>query len=256
MRLVIVALFGWGFFACEALAAAPLGPVPADPNQSLPRIEAAESGALDDTDFLFQLAMMEGHLIIGHELLAAHQAAAALPHFGHPVAELYDNISDYLTVKRFPAFNSQLAALEAAVTAAPDSVDTEAKYQAVIATLNAARQLTPSLLRQSVPEMIRVCSDTIDAASGEFGEALEQGKIASIVEYHDSRGYLEFVAQELTALSAEHSDAAAQALIARFRTVFAKAREIVAPLLPDPTPRASLDDFRAIAAEAASVAGR
>ena len=39
----------------------------------------------DDTDFLFRLGMMEGHLIIGHELLVNNQTALALPHFGHPV---------------------------------------------------------------------------------------------------------------------------------------------------------------------------
>ena len=255
MRYVILAIFGLALVATAA-GAAPSRLAPAGPNPSLQRIDATESPVSDDTDFLFQLAMMEGHLIIGHELLAAHQAAAALPHFGHPVAELYDNISDYLTAKHFPAFNGQLAALEAAVTAAPDSAETEAKYQAMITTLAAARQLTPAALRRSVPAMIEVCSYTIDAASGEYGEALEQGKIASLVEYHDSRGYLEFVDQELTALSAAHDDAAAQGLIARFRAVFAKAHAIVAPLLPDPTPRASLDQYRAIAAEAASVAGR
>ena len=75
----------------------------------------------------------------------------------------------------------------------------------------------------------------------------------SVVEYHDSRGYLEWVAQQVKELKAAHADAASQALIDRFSAVLAKAQAIVADLLPAPTPKASLADYRAIAAEAREV---
>ena len=208
------------------------------------------------TDFLFRLGMMEGHLLIGHDLLKAKQAALALPHFGHPVHEIYDDISGYLEKNKFPRFDKQLAGLEASAAAAPESADTEKQYQAVIATIHKARELTPATLRASLPDMIQICSDTIDAASGEFGEGLEQGKIASVVEYHDSKGYLEYVSDEIGRLSAAHPDVPSQSLLDRFKAVLAKAQFIVEPLLPDPTPRASLDAYRAIAAEAATVAKR
>jgi len=208
----------------------------------------------DDTDFLFRLGMLEGHLIVGHELLQAHQPALALPHFGHPVRELYDDMTDYLAEKKFPPFDKQLAVLEAAVASAPDSADTEAKYQAEIVTLHKARDLAPPELRASVPEMIQICSDVMDAASGEYGNSLERGRISVIVEYHDSRGYLEYVAQQLAELKAEHKDAQSQDTFARFKAVLAKAQWIVEPLLPGPTPRASVGDYRAIAAEAAGIA--
>lgn len=214
----------------------------------------AQADAVADTDFLFRLGMLEGHLLIAHELIAAHQDGLALPHFGHPVRELYQDITDYLGQHRFPAFDRQLIALEALATSAPQSAATEAKYQAVIATVHQARALTPVALRASLPEMIRICSDTIDAASGDFGELLEAGRVAALVEYHDSRGFLAFVAEEVNALKADHKDAPSQTLLARFETVLAKAQWIVGELLPAPTPRASLGEYRAIAAEAASIA--
>jgi len=226
--------------------------LPAPVLTSVPKAAAAE--ASEETDFLFRLGMMEGHLLIAHELIAAHQAGAAMPHFGHPVRELYQDIADYLAAKRFPAFDRQLAELEASAAATPYSAATEAKYQAVMATLHKARELAPAALRASLPEMIRICADTVDAASGEYGEALEQGRIASPVEYHDSRGFLAAVGQQLDALRAEHPDAAAQNLLARFASVVAKAQWIVGDLLPAPTPRASLADYRVIAAEAARLA--
>lgn len=216
--------------------------------------DAQNKDTADDTDFLFRLGMMEGHLMIGHELLLHHHQALALPHYGHPVRELYGDIEDYLAKKHFPAFDGQLVALEAQATAAPDSPETEAQYQAVIATLRKARELAPASLRASLPEMIQICSDTIDAASGEYGEGIEQGRIASIVEYHDSKGYLDYVQQFLGELRAAHPDAAAQSLLDKFQAVLSKAEWIVAPLLPHATPRASVNTYRAIASEAAALA--
>jgi Protein of unknown function (DUF2524) len=257
MRVVVPRLLAAGL-ALLALAgpalAWPLAPAANHGNPLLLRADAHYGSADDDTDFLFRLGMLEGHLMIGHELLQHHHPALALPHFGHPVRELYGDIEDYLDKNHFPAFDGQLAALEALVAATSDSQATEAKYQTVIATLHKARAIAPEKLRNSLPEMIQVCADTIDAASGEFGEGLEQGRIASIVEYHDSKGYLEYVQQQLDELRARHVDPAAQDLLHRFQAVLAKAEWIVAPLLPEPTPRASVGTYRGIASEAAALA--
>ena len=214
---------------------------------------SAARAAPDDVDFLFRLGMLEGHLIVGHDLLKANQPALAAPHFGHPVRELYDDIESYVAAKHIPPFDNQLIRLEAAVVGAPDSPQTEALYQSTIATVHQARQFAPKQLRDSVPEMIRICSDTIDAAAGEYGESLNRGRIDVIVEYHDSRGFLSYVAQQIDALSQSNGQPSDQGLIARFRTVLAKAQWIVDPLLPTPTPRASVGQFRAVASEAASL---
>ena len=66
--------FGWLLAGTLAVAAGGAAPAP------------------DDVDFLFRLGMLEGHLIVGHDLLQAGQPALAAPHFGHPVRELYDDI--------------------------------------------------------------------------------------------------------------------------------------------------------------------
>ncbi|HEY0526828.1 MAG TPA: hypothetical protein VGD08_25775 [Stellaceae bacterium] len=236
--------------------AAPALPVSAPGRGKLPvvTVDAHLGAAADDTDFLFRLGMLEGHLMIGHELLQNNQASLALPHFGHPVRELYDDISGYLQQKRFPPFDRQLAALEALIAAAPTAPKTEAAYQDAVATVRKARDLAPAELRASIPEMISICSDTIDAASGEFGEALEHGRIASIVEYHDSKGYLEYVAQQLDDLSKTHPDPESQGVLERFRAILAKAQWIVEPLLPSAAPRASVSTYRSFAKEAATLA--
>ena len=158
-----------------------------------------------------------------------------------------------MAAKHIPPFDTQLIKLEASVIGAPASPQTEALYQATIATVHQARQVAPKALRDSVPEMIRICSDTIDAAAGEYGESLNRGRIDVIVEYHDSRGFLSYIAEQINALAGSSPGAADQGMLARFRTVLAKAQWIVDPLLPAATPRASVGQFRAIASEAAGI---
>ena len=82
---------------------------------------SAQATAAEDTDFLFRLGMLEGHLIVGHDLLQAGRQGLALPHFGHPVRELYDDVADYVAAKKIAPFDTQLIKLEAAIAGAPTS---------------------------------------------------------------------------------------------------------------------------------------
>ncbi len=207
-----------------------------------------------DREFLFRLNLMEGHLSIAHELIQAKKARMAVPHFGHPVRELYDDMAPYLKAHKFPPFKRELVGLEAAATATPYSADTEAKYQAVMQVIAKAKALTPEALRASVPDTLKICSDVVTTAAGEYNGAIERGKVANTVEYHDSRGFIFQTAQQVAALKAAHPDAADQALLTRFQEVLAKAEAIVQPLLPESKPRATVAQYRAIAAEAATVA--
>lgn len=236
--------------------AAPILPSQPTPSArpSVQRVDFHFGGAPDDTAYLFRLGMLEGHLMVGFELLQAHQPGLALPHFGHPVRELYDDFADYIDKHKFPAFDGQLADLEKAVKAAPDAPETAAKYQAVIVTIHKARELAPAELRESVPEMIKICSETMEAASHEFGGSLDHGRISAVVEFHDSRGFLSYVAQQIADLRAAHPDAQTTSKLDRFKAVLAKAQWILDPLLPGPVPRASVGTLRGLAEEAEDIA--
>ncbi|HEY0419408.1 MAG TPA: hypothetical protein VGC80_07800, partial [Acetobacteraceae bacterium] len=215
---------------------------------------AARAAEPDPVDFLFRIGMLEGHLMIGRELIDAGQERLALPHFGHPVRELYDDIAPWLTARKVAPFEAPLVRLEAAAAAAPASPETAALYREVIGIVHAARQSAPQALRDSIPEMIRICSDTVDAAAGEYGGAVNRGRIDSLVEYHDSRGYLGFVSQELDRLAAGNPKPEEAGLIARFRAALARAAWIVEPLMPPSEPRASVSQYHTVAAEVAKVA--
>ena len=237
---------------CAAAAAAPMV-VPIQP-PALPLVLAAADEA-DDAGFLFRLGLMEGHLIVGRDLVQADRPKLALPHFGHPVRELYDDIKDYLAEKKVAGFDTRLIALEAQVTKSPKSPATAAKFDEVIAAIHRAREAAPASLRASVPARIRICAETIEAAAGEYGAAIEKGRIENLVEYHDSRGFLSYLDQELVRLDTQADDAG-KALVARFKTVLAKAQAIVAPLIPPDRPIKPVSEYRAVAAEARDLAKR
>lgn len=207
-----------------------------------------------EVDYLFKLGLLEGHMMVGHELLAANKPGLALPHFGHPVRELYDDIAGFVTEKRLAPFDTELIKLEAAVAGAPNTPETEALYQTALNSVHRARQAAPASIRASVPAMIKICADTIDAAAGEYGESLNRGRIDAIVEYHDSRGYISYAQQETDVLLKANPDPASQSTLGRLKDVLAKAKWIVDPLLPAATPRASVGQYRTVASEAAAIA--
>lgn len=206
----------------------------------------------DDAGYLFRLGLMEGHLVVARELIQAGRPKLALPHFGHPVRELYDDIADDLKAKKVPPFDTKLIELEALATGSPSNPALAAKYDEVMDAIQRARDAAPKSMRDSVPAMIRICADTVETAAGEYGQAVEKGRIENLVEYHDSRGYLAYVSRELERLSAG-ADADGKTMIERFRLVLAKAQAIVAPLIPPEQPITPVSEYRAVAAEAKAI---
>ncbi|MBA3896532.1 MAG: hypothetical protein H0X36_05245, partial [Sphingomonadaceae bacterium] len=84
-------------------------------------IAAADSAisSEDHAELLFKLGLLEGHLLVGRELIDANQTQLALPHFGHPIRELYDDISGELARRGVTGFDGELIALEALAAGKP-----------------------------------------------------------------------------------------------------------------------------------------
>src|SRR5262245_50851455 len=47
------------------------------------------TGERADVDMMEKLGLLEGHLLIGKQLLQANMSSDAQPHFGHPAEEIY-----------------------------------------------------------------------------------------------------------------------------------------------------------------------
>ena len=256
LLLALPALVG-AASAWRALAAPPRLPVPDDmPICRGGLVEGARSGD-PDFDYLERLGLLEGHLIIGRRLLEAGQSRLAVPHFGHPIRELYTWLEPRIASRGAPQFERELEAMERFAEAggtgtggafAPAWAALQPKLAAAKNAVPAARRDSPRFMLEHVAMMV------YDVAS-DYGESIERGRIVNVVEYHDSMGFLLYAGETARgqaargAAAAEWQEAAA---------VIEELREKVYPdLLPPSRPpqsisavRARYDRIRAIAARA------
>ena len=76
---------------------------------------AGESKALaglnEEQAYLANIAMIRGHLNVGNELYAAGKASDSLPHFLHPVEELYGELKEVMDEKHVAPFKADLEKL-------------------------------------------------------------------------------------------------------------------------------------------------
>jgi hypothetical protein len=261
------ALFaGWAAMPARTQAVAPLRPAftdavcnarpPAISHAWARGIEGVQPGRVipvattfsneDNADLLFKLGLLEGHLMVGRELIAAGNPTLALPHFGHPVRELYDDISAPLRERGVTGFDMELVALEALAAAKPGDPAFVAKYNEVIGIVTAARATVPQALQGDPRFMAGVYADLAEIAAGDYNESIEAGRITKPVEYHDSRGYLAYASRSLDALLAR-PDLAGNTRLLTVRREITDMQTVVGSLIPPERPRASAAAYRALA---------
>lgn len=199
----------------------------------------------DHAELLFKIGLLEGHLMVGRELIEANQPRLALPHFGHPVRELYDDIQGELKRRGVTAFDGELIALEAMVAGKPRDPAAMARYDGVIRILGAVRATVPSGLLDSERFMLGVLGEVATIASEDYSESIEGGRIEKPVEYHDSRGYLLYASQELRRLE-NRPDLRGSPRLAAARARLADMQAIVGPLIPPDRPIKSVAAYKAI----------
>ncbi len=152
--------------------------------------------------FAVRIALLRGHLLIGEELVKQQQWSAALPHFLHPTEEIYGDIKDRLAEYKVPPFDLSLKALADAVKA-KKSADVVKAQKAV----NDALALADSALKERSGDwtgfVVETAIETLKAATGEYKEAIVDGKIAKPVEYQDARGFIWQAERMIDSVAAE-----------------------------------------------------
>ncbi len=155
----------------------------------------ASSGAAsadDDLDLFEKLGLMEGHLIIGKALLDANMQRDALPHFGHPVRELYDYLKPVFAERKYPAFEKELQDLERRAKTAPRDPATTTAYDDVLKKIDGLRKTIPAETLRSRDFVILGIAVMVEAAAGDLGESLDKGRITNTMEYHDAMGFARY----------------------------------------------------------------
>jgi hypothetical protein len=204
----------------------------------------------DNLDLFEKLGLMQGHLMIGKALLDADMQRDALPHFGHPVRELYDYLKPVFAARHYPEFERELQDLEQRAKTAPKDAATMTAYNDVIAKIDGLRRTIPAEALNSADFLTQAIALMVDDAAGDLGESLDKGRVVNTVEYHDAMGF------------ARYADGAVQTYAATLGARAAALRRETQytlsafPSLAPPTrPAHSVADVRA-AAERAKAVGR
>lgn len=203
----------------------------------------AAAASEEDANLGLRLGLLEGHLQIGRELIDAGQTQNALPHFGHPVRELYGDLRPVLAARGAEQFEGELVRLESLAALEPRSPNFTRAFDAALAKVSAARLAIPEATRSTEAYALHLTSDLATIAAQEYRNALVAGRIGSLVEYHDARGFVSYAASVLAERATNPSPDLTQATDA-----IARLRAMLAPLDPPSPPLATDAQFEAQAA--------
>lgn len=243
-----------------ALSAAAFGPALAAPPRPAPAgldlpicrgglrgaTAVAAPGEAQEADYLEKLGLLEGHLLVGRRLLDANESRLAVPHFGHPIRELYTWLEPRIAARRAPGFERELEAMEAYAEGGGRGTGGAfaAAWEQLGPKLAAAKAAVPPALRDSPRFMLHHLAMMAYDVASDYGESIERGRIVNIVEYHDSMGFLMYAAA--TAAAQEGRGGAAAPAFAEAGAVLEDLRRVAYPeLLPSSRPASSVSGVRA-----------
>lgn len=197
------------------------------------------TGEAKDVDYMTKLGLMKGHLLVAKELLDLQQPKQAEPHIGHPVEEIYRDVEDQLKERNVKEFKTALIGLQDMVKSNPKNAKVATDFAASMQSVDGAIQALPEAQRQSPSFVLQVINELLDSANSEYGAAIANGKVAAVIEYQDSRGFVTY-ANDLykgisSKMASEHSEAhkAIEASMAELTKVWPTA---TAPAAPVKTP--------------------
>lgn len=150
------------------------------------------TGEAKDVDYMSKLGLMKGHLLVAKELLDAQLPKQAEPHIGHPVEEIYVDVEDQLNERKVPEFKKTLISLQDLVKSNSKNAKVATNFEQSMQSVDQAIQVLPEQERQSPQFVLQVVNELLDAANSEYGAAIANGKIAAVIEYQDSRGFVNY----------------------------------------------------------------
>ena len=164
------------------------------------------TGEAKDIDYMTKLGLMKGHMMVAKELLDLQKPDQAEPHIGHPVEEIYADVEDQLGERNVPPFKEGLIALQDDVKAgAKDANKVSNEFKVSMKAIEDAIAGLPETQRQSSSFVLQVINGLLDTANSEYGAAIADGKISQVIEYQDSRGFVNYANELYQAIAPQLS---------------------------------------------------
>lgn len=170
-----------------------------------------EAGAFEGMDehaaTVGQLLLVRGHLNMGMSLYEAGKADDALPHFLHPAEEIYESIEPELHEHQITALGDKLKALSEAVKAKADTAKVAELRKGVAADVAKAIEEVGGKGLSDKTFLYHVSLPVMQTVADEYEAAFRDGRIANVVEYQDSRGFVWALEDFLKARGLKDGDA-------------------------------------------------
>jgi hypothetical protein len=109
------------------------------------------TGERADVDMMEKLGLLEGHLLIGRQLLQANMSADAQPHFGHPAEEIYTYLA--AQIERRGRRRSAMSSWRYRRRRARGRRSVRPRYDAVMTKVEALRATVPAE-RRAAPAFV------------------------------------------------------------------------------------------------------
>jgi hypothetical protein len=158
--------------------------------------QANQSGEATDVEYMTNMALMKGHLLVGKELLDLNEPKQAEPHIGHPVEEIYSDVESQLKEKNVKEFKSTLGNLEDLVKSKPKDPRVATSFASSMEAVDTAIAAVPEEKRNQPEFVLAAIDGVLDTAKKEYEAAIANNKFVEDIEYQDSRGFVIY-AQEM-----------------------------------------------------------
>jgi hypothetical protein len=196
------------------------------------------TGEAKDVDYMTKLGLMKGHLLVAKELLDLQLPKQAEPHIGHPVEEIYVDVADQLNERKVPEFKNRLISLQDLVKSNPKDAKLATNFDQSMQAVDQAIQVLSESERQSPQFVLQVINGLLDSANSEYQAAIAKDKIAAVIEYQDSRGFVTYadsligkISEPLTKQNGEAQKAIADSMT-QLKTAWPSAKAPATPVLP------------------------
>lgn len=155
-----------------------------------PRAPSDVSSERANLDLMEKLGLLEGHMMIGRALLEKGMVSDAMPHFGHPVRELYAYLKPFMDARGMAPFDDTLAQVESTARGGKANAEFLKAYDASIEKVNVLRATVPKAQLDAPKFSLRLIALLLEDVAEDYGESIERGRISNTVEYHDAMGFL------------------------------------------------------------------
>lgn len=183
----------------------------------------------NELDYLTQLGLMRGHLLVGRELYHAGHIEHAKMHMKHPESELYEVIRPALDKRGSKGFANELQALAVSVESEEGIEAVDIAYASAVSAIGQSENLV-SEEHTNLEAKLNLAAAILMIAAEEYDIAVVDGEMQNAHEYQDAYGFTHIA--EAIVDGAEKHSARDEMLMVKVAAIFSELQQLWPSLIP------------------------